>query len=125
MKDQLNVSSASKISMPIANLAMVISLVATVVLMYSSMTQRITSLETSRELMNSDLLKASDQKPIDQEQFMLIEDLYKTVEKLQSTQEMNMTNKVNIEFHTKQIEKLLSDVEKLKDKQREFANGNH
>ena len=46
MKDQLNVSSASKISMPIANLAMVISLVATVVLMYSSMTQRITSLET-------------------------------------------------------------------------------
>ena len=51
MKDQLNVSSASKISMPIANLAMVISLVATVVLMYSSMTQRITSLETSRELM--------------------------------------------------------------------------
>ena len=35
-----------------------------------------------------------------------------------------MTNKVNIEFHTKQIEKLLSDVEKLKDKQREFANGN-
>ena len=55
---------------------------------------------------------------------MLIEDLYKTVEKLQSTQEMNMTNKVNIEFHTKQIEKMLKDVEKLKDKQREFANGN-
>ena len=82
MKDQLNVSSASKISMPIANLAMVISLVATVVLMYSSITQRITSLETSRELMLNDLLKASDQKPIDQEQFLIQESLSADLEKL-------------------------------------------
>ena len=55
---------------------------------------------------------------------MLIEDLYKQVEKLQATQEMNMTNKVNIEFLQKQMEKALADIEKLKDKQREFANGN-
>jgi chaperonin cofactor prefoldin len=55
---------------------------------------------------------------------MLIEDLYKQVEKLQATQEMNMTNKVNIEFLQKQMEKALKDIEKLKDKQREFANGN-
>ena len=47
-----------------------------------------------------------------------------TVSQSRSTQEMNMTNKVNIEFHTKQIEKALKDIEKLKDKQREFANGN-
>lgn len=91
---------------------------------YSELNNRITSLETENKLMQQDLLEASAQKPIDQEQFMLIEDLYKTVEKLQSTQEMNMTNKVNIEFHTKQIEKALKDIEKLKDKQREFANGN-
>ena len=64
---------------------------------------------------------------VDSEQFMLIEDLYKTVEKLQSTQEMNMTNKVNIEFLQKQVEKLLEDVEKLKDANREikYTNGTH
>jgi hypothetical protein len=62
--------------------------------------------------------------PADSEQFMLIEDLYKQVEKMQQTQEMNMTNKVNIEFLMKQMDKALKDIEKLKDKQREFANGN-
>jgi hypothetical protein len=62
--------------------------------------------------------------PADSEQFMLIEDLYKQVEKMQQTQEMNMTNKVNIEFLMKQLEKAQQDIEKLKDKQREFANGN-
>jgi len=51
-----------------------------------------------------------------------LEDLYKTVEKLQSTQEMNMTNKVNIEFLKTQLDKALEDVEELKDKVR--ANGN-
>ena len=64
--------------------------------------------------------------PADSEQFMLIEDLYKQVEKLQATQEMNMTNKVNIQFLTKQMEKALIDIEKLKDSNREikYTNGN-
>ena len=53
---------------------------------------------------------------------MLIEDLYKTVEKLQETQEQNMTNKVNIEFTQTQLEKALRDIEKLKDKVRENGN---
>jgi predicted ATP-grasp superfamily ATP-dependent carboligase len=61
--------------------------------------------------------------PADSEQFMLIEDLYKTVEKLVENQEMNMTNKVNIEFLQKQVEKMAEDIEKLKDKVR--ANGNY
>jgi chaperonin cofactor prefoldin len=52
---------------------------------------------------------------------MLLEELYKTVEKLQNTQEQNMTNKVNIEFTQKQLEKALDDIEELKDKVR--ANG--
>ena len=65
-----------------------------------------------------------DPYPADSEQFMLIEDLYKQVEKLQIQQEAGMHNKVNIEFLQKQVEKMLSDIEKLKDKQREFANGN-
>jgi hypothetical protein len=61
--------------------------------------------------------------PADAEQFMLIEDLYKTVEKLEKNQEMNMTNKVNIEFLQKQVEKMAEDIEKLKDKVRK--NGSH
>ena len=57
---------------------------------------------------------------------MLIEDLYKQVEKLQIQQEAGMHNKVNIEFLQKQVEKLLDDVEKLKDANREikYTNGN-
>ena len=65
--------------------------------------------------------------PADSEQFMLIEDLYKQVEKLQVQQESGMHNKVNIEFLQKQVEKLLDDVEKLKDANREivFKNGSY
>ena len=83
------------------------------------------SLETSRELFENDLLKKSEQVPTDQEQHFLIEDLYKTVEKMEQTQEMNMTNKVNIEFLRKQLDKALADIESLKDKVRENKNGGH
>ena len=64
--------------------------------------------------------------PADSEQFMLIEDLYKQVEQLQKNQEMNMSNKLRIEFMEGQIAKLLEDVEKLKDANREivYKNGN-
>ena len=122
MKDRLDVSSSSKISMPIANLAMVISLVATVVLMYSSMTQRITSLETSRELMNSDLLKASDQKPKDQEQFLIQEGLASDLEKTIKRVDDMMHNGVNISRMMKDIDRLRTDVEDLKNKVRENGN---
>jgi len=102
--------------------ASLIVLVAMGVFAYTEVTARLTSLETSRELFNADLLKKSEQKPTDQEQFMLIEALYGDVEKLTVTQEQNMTNKVNIEFLKTQLEKALQDVEELKDKVR--ANGN-
>ena len=121
----MKISENTSVSLPIRNLLAIVAAVAIGVWAYFGIIERLNNLETRNKLFEQDLLEASTQKPIDQEQFMLIEDLYKTVEKLQSTQEMNMTNKVNIEFHTKQIEKLLSDVEKLKDKQREFANGNN
>ena len=64
--------------------------------------------------------------PADQEQFLLIENLFKSVATLEKNQEMNMTNKVNIEFLTKQLEKALNDIEKLKDANREikYSNGN-
>ena len=63
--------------------------------------------------------------PADSEQFMLIEELYKQTDKMQLRLESMMHNEVNIEALTKAVNKLQSDVEKLKDKQRSFANGNH
>ena len=92
---------------------------------YTEITARLTSLETSSELFHADLLKKSEQLPTDQEQFMLIEDLYKSTEKLEITQEQNMTNKVNIQFLNKQLEKALLDIEKLKDKVRANGSGSH
>ena len=120
----MKISDNTAVSMPIRNLVAILLAVAAGVWSYSEITTRLITLETSEQLMKQDLLEASTQKPIDQEQFMLIEDIYKTTEKLEKTQEQNMTNKVNIEFLNKQLEKALKDIEKLKDKQREFANGN-
>jgi len=120
----MKISDTTAVSMPMRNLLSILIAVAAGVWAYSEITTRLTFLETSKQLMEQDLLEASTQKPIDQEQFMLIEDLYKTVEKLEKTQEQNMTNKVNIEFLNKQLEKALVDVEKLKDNLRTFSNGN-
>ena len=121
----IKVSENTAISMPMRNLLAILIAVACGIFAYTEITTRLTSLETSRELFNADLLKKSEQKPTDQEQFMLIEDLYKTTEKLEKTQEQNMTNKVNIEFLKAQLEKTLNDVEQLKDKVRANGNGTH
>jgi len=117
----LKISESASVQMPMKTVASLIVLVAMGVLGYTELTARLVSLETSRELMQADLLKASDQKPVDQEQLMLLEDLYKTVEKIEIRIEDMMHNKVNIQFLQKQTEKLLTDVEVLKDKVR--ANG--
>ena len=121
-KKPLNISEEAAVQMPMKTVASLIILVAMGVFAYTELTARLVSLETSRELFEADLLKKSEQLPTDQEQYMLIEDLYKTTEKLEITQEQNMTNKVNIEFLKAQLEKALNDVEDLKDKVR--ANGN-
>ena len=121
----MKISNDTSISMPIKNMLAIVAGVAMGVFAYTEVTSRLTSLETSRELFQADLLKKSEQKPTDQEQFMLIEDIYKTVEKLEKTQEQNMTNKVNIQFLRDQLEKNLADVEKLKDKVRKNGNGDH
>ena len=118
MKDQISVSDRTKLSMPLANLAGIIFLVGTVVMMWSSITQRIVSLETSRELMLNDLLKASDQKPIDQEQFLIQESLASDLEKTITRVDEMMHNGVNIQRMIKDIDRLRADVEKLKDKVR-------
>jgi len=119
----MKVSEKTNVTMPIKNMIGIVAIIISGVIGYTEVTARLTSLETSRELFQADLLKKSEQLPTDQEQYMLIEDLYKTTEKLEITQEQNMTNKVNIEFLKAQLEKTLADVEHLKDKVR--ANGGH
>jgi len=119
----LNIGDEARVQMPMKTVASLIVLVAMGVFAYTEVTARLTSLETSRELFNADLLKKSEQKPTDQEQFMLIEALFEDVEKLITNQEQNMTNKVNIEFLKTQLEKALDDVEELKDKVRQNGNG--
>ena len=119
VSSQMKVSENTSVAMPIKNMIGIVIGIAMGIFAYTELTARLTSLETSRELFQADLLKKSEQKPTDQEQFMLIEQLYSDVEKLAETQEQNMTNKVNIEFTQKQLEKALADIEKLKDKVRE------
>ena len=130
----MKISDNTSVAMPMRNLISIVIAVAVGVWAYFGVIERINKLETSKQLMASDLEKNTEFRikwprgemgslPADSEQFMLIEDLYKTVEKLVQNQEMNMTNKVNIEFLQKQVEKMAEDIEKLKDKVR--ANGNY
>ena len=119
----LNISESAAVQMPMKTVASLIILVAAGVFAYTELTARLVSLETSRELFSADLLKKSEQLPVDQEQLMLLEDLYKTTEKLETRIDNMMHNKINIEFLTKQLEKVLTDVESLKDKVRDNNNG--
>ena len=120
----LNISESAAVQMPMKTVASLIILVAMGVFAYTELTARLVSLETSRELFENDLLKKSEQVPVDQEQHFLLEDLYKSVEQIETRIEDMMHNKVNIQFIQKQTEKLLEDVEVLKDKVRANKNGN-
>ena len=122
-KQPLNISESAAVQMPMKTVASLIILVAMGVFAYTELTSRLVSLETSRELFENDLLKKSEQVPVDQEQLFLLEDLYKSVEKIEIRIENMMHNKVNIQFLQKQMEKALTDIEDLKDKVR--ANGSH
>ena len=119
----LKISESASVQMPMKTVASLIVLVAMGVFAYTELTARLVSLETSRELFEADLLKKSEQLPVDQQQLMLLEDLYKSVEKIEVRIEDMMHNKVNIEFVQKQMDKALDDIEILKDKVR--ANGSH
>ena len=119
----LNIGEEARVQMPMKTVVSLIVLVAMGVFAYTELTARLVSLETSRELFENDLLKRSEQVPIDQEQHFLIEDLYKSVEKMEETQEMNMTNKFIFEFLREHLDQALKDIEVLKDKVR--ANGSH
>jgi hypothetical protein len=100
--------------------------VAIAVWAYFGIIERLNKLETADQLQQKDLLEASAQKPIDQEQFMLLEWTAKQIEKHQEQLDQNVHTGVMIDMMEKEIDKLKKDVEKLKDGQRDikFSNGN-
>ena len=124
--DTLRVSSDSKLQLPLANLIGIIIVVSGAVFGYANLTGRITALETQDQLMSSDLLKKADQTTKNLEIFMLLEESFSQLEKLEKNQEMNMSNKIKISFIEEQLHKALTDIEKLKDANREmkYTNGN-
>ena len=134
---RMDISDNTAISMPVRNMLAIIGAVGIGVWSYFGITEKLNQHSTTLTLMQSDLEKNTEYRikwprgemgslPADSEQFMLIEDLYGSVEKIEKNLEQNMTNKVNIEFLQKQVEKMLEDIEKLKDANRDivYKNGN-
>ena len=124
----MKINDNTNIGLPLRNLIGLISAIVIGAWFSFGVIERLNQLETKNQLFEQDLLEASIQKPIDQEQFMLLEHIAAQVEKLEKTQEQNMTNKVNIERLQKDIDKILVDVEKLKDSVRANIgklNGDH
>jgi len=124
----MKINDNTNIGLPLRNLIGLISAIVIGAWFSFGVIERLNQLETKNQLFEQDLLEASVQKPIDQEQFMLLEHIAAQVEKLEKTQEQNMTNKVNIERLQKDIDKILIDVEKLKDSVRANLgklNGDH
>ena len=144
-KDRIDISDNTAVSMPVRNMLAIIGAVAVGVWAYFGVLERITMLETKSQLAEKDinghverieneLIKNSEFRikwprgemgtlPADSEQYMLIEDLYGSVEKIEKHIESMMNNKINIEFIQKQVEKMLNDIEELKDADREIKNG--
>jgi hypothetical protein len=133
----LKIDESQQVQMPMKTVASLIVIVALGTMGYFQIIERINKADTRLELMEKDLEENTEFRikwprgemgslPADSEQFMLIEDLYKSTEKLTKNQEMNTSNKLRIEFMEKQITKMLNDIEKLKDANREikFGNGN-
>ena len=132
----LNISEEAAVQMPMKTVASLIIIVALGTMGYFQMIEKLNQHATRLQLMEKDLEENTEFRikwprgqlgslPADSEQFMLIEDLYKQVEQLQKNQEMNMSNKIKIEFIEGQLKKALEDIEKLKDQNREmkYTNG--
>ena len=146
MANRLDVSDQTAISMPMKNLIAIISAVAVGVWAYFGVLERITMLETKSVLTEKDInqhverletevVKNTEFRikwprgemgslPADSEQFMLIEDLYGSVEKIEKHIESMADNRINIDFLRKQVDKLMVDIEKLKDANRDLGKSN-
>ena len=132
----LRISEEAAVQMPMKTVASLIVLVAIGTWAYFGIIEKQNKMATQLELMSKDVENNSEFRikwprgqmgtlPADSEQYMMIEDLYKTTDRLNEHIESMALNKVNIEFLTKQMEKVLVDIEKLKDQNRDFKyNGN-
>ena len=136
MAKPLKISEEAAVQMPMKTVASLITMVAIGTWAYFGIIETQNRVTTQLEIMSKDLEMNTEFRikwprgqmgslPADQEQFMMIEDLYKSVDRLNKAIEDGMHNKVNIEFLQKQVEKLIEDVEKLKDANREihYQNG--
>ena len=136
-KQPLNISDEAKVQMPMKTVVSLITMVAIGTWAYFGIIETQNKLSTQVELMSKDLTENTEFRikwprgqlgslPADSEQFMMIEDLYKTTDKLNAHIESMALNKVNIEFLRTQMDKVLVDIEKLKDQNREmhYKNGN-
>ena len=136
-KKPLTISESAAVQMPMKTVASLIVIVALGTMGYFNMVERLNQHSTRLELMEKDLTENTDFRikwprgqlgslPADSEQFMMIEDLYKTTDKLNKHIENMALNKVNIEFLRKQMDKVLEDIENLKDEARDmhYKNGN-
>ena len=137
MGKPLKISEEAAVQMPMKTVASLICMVAIGTWAYFGIIETQNKIQTTVELMQKDLVENTDFRikwprgqlgslPADSEQFMMIEDLYKTVDKLNIHIESMALNKVNIEFLRKQMDKVLEDIEELKDKARDmhYKNGN-
>ena len=115
----MKLSDNTAISMPMRNLISILGATAVGVWAYFGVIERLNNIETRATLFEADLLKAADQKPIDQEQYMLLEFTATQLEKVTTEMESMMNNRVNIDFLKTQVDKLQKDVEILKDKGRQ------
>ena len=134
MKKRIEVSSESGISMPIKNLISIVGAVAVGVWAYFGVVERLNRLESDNRLMHKDLEKAVEfsikwprgelgSLPADSEQFLLIEDSIKDIEDIQEELKESRHNATNISRLQKDVDRLMNELEKLKDKVRE--NGSH
>ena len=132
----LKVSEDTKVSMPMKTVISLITIVALGCMGYFQIVEKLNQHHTRLQLMESDLEKNTEFRikwprglmgslPADSEQFMLIENAYKDITKIKKQLEDGMHNKVNIQFLQKQMDKVLVDIEKLKDANREmkYTNG--
>ena len=132
----LKISDEARVQMPMKTVASLIALVAIGTWAFFGIQEKLNQHSTKLEIMGKDSELNTEFRikwprgllgslPADSEQFMLIEHMAGQIEKIQEQLEAGMHNKVNIEFLSKQIDKLLEDVEKLKDKVRQNKNGNN
>ena len=134
----LNISEEAAVQMPMETVASLIIIVALGTMGYFQIIERLNVADTRIQIMEKDLEENTEFRikwprgqlgslPADSEQFMMIEDLYKTTDKINKHVEDMALNKVNIQFLRTQMDKVLADIEKLKDANREigYKNGSY